>query len=70
MECTSKKKYYRAVRLAEAVENDRRGAQEEDVLQPAEPANVVVGYDRQGAAQANAVGYHRQGAPGWAPWAS
>ena len=65
MEC----KYYRAMRLVEAVANNLQGAQGDYVLQPAE-ANAVVGYDRQGAAQANAVGYHRQGAPGWAPWAS
>lgn len=43
------KKIYRAVRLQEAVANDRQGAQGEDV-QPAE---------------ANAVGCDRQGAPGW-----
>jgi len=46
MEC----KYYRAMRLVEAVANNLQGAQGDYVLQPAE-ANAVVGYDRQGAAQ-------------------
>ena len=46
MEC----KYYRAMRLVEAVANNLQGAQGDYVLQPAE---------------ANAVGYGRQGAPGW-----